>query len=201
MTPLALTLKDNVLVNAPLEFIKAQKLMEVEKLSKTMTKIHAQVAEKAMSDAKAAIPKHSDKDAHAFANFQVGNYVLVAQNRKSGTSELQVKWKDPRRITSVESDYMFVVESLLTMELKAAHEHACNSIRRRNITSQRSWLKPPSTTTMSCSSRRRYSARATMNKTCFMSGWLCGAVFKSARLPGNRTLLWLWLFLRWGRSS
>jgi hypothetical protein len=28
-TPLALMLKDNVLVNAPLDFIKAQKLMEV----------------------------------------------------------------------------------------------------------------------------------------------------------------------------
>jgi hypothetical protein len=32
-TPLALMLKDNVPVNAPLDFIKAQKLMEVEKLS------------------------------------------------------------------------------------------------------------------------------------------------------------------------
>jgi Chromo (CHRromatin Organisation MOdifier) domain len=29
-TPLALMLKDNVSVNAPLDFIKAQKLMEVE---------------------------------------------------------------------------------------------------------------------------------------------------------------------------
>jgi hypothetical protein len=39
-TPLALMLKDNVPVNAPLDFIKAQKLMEVEKLSKAMTEIH-----------------------------------------------------------------------------------------------------------------------------------------------------------------
>jgi hypothetical protein len=46
-------LKDNVLVNAPLNFIKAQKLMEVEKLSKAMTEIHAQVAEKATRDRKA----------------------------------------------------------------------------------------------------------------------------------------------------
>jgi hypothetical protein len=35
--PLALMLKDNVPVNAPLDFIKAQKLMEVEKMSKAMT--------------------------------------------------------------------------------------------------------------------------------------------------------------------
>jgi hypothetical protein len=32
-TPLALMLKDNVFVNAPLEFIKEQKIVEVEKLS------------------------------------------------------------------------------------------------------------------------------------------------------------------------
>jgi hypothetical protein len=34
---------------------------------------------------------------------------------------LQVKWKGPRRVASVESDYVFVVENLLTKELKAAH--------------------------------------------------------------------------------
>jgi Chromo (CHRromatin Organisation MOdifier) domain len=48
-------------VNAPLDFIKAPKLMEVEKLSKAMTEIHAQVAEKATRDRKAAIQKHNDK--------------------------------------------------------------------------------------------------------------------------------------------
>jgi hypothetical protein len=54
-------LKDNVPVNAPLDFIKAQKLMEVEKLSRAMTEIDAQVAEKATRDRKAAIQKHNDK--------------------------------------------------------------------------------------------------------------------------------------------
>jgi hypothetical protein len=53
-------------------------------------------------------------------NFQVGDYVLVAKHRKSGVSKLQIKWKGPRRVASVESDYVFVVESLLTKELKAA---------------------------------------------------------------------------------
>jgi Chromo (CHRromatin Organisation MOdifier) domain len=34
---------------------------------------------------------------------------------------LQVKWKGPRRVASVESDYVFVVKNLLTEELEAAH--------------------------------------------------------------------------------
>jgi hypothetical protein len=36
-------------------------------------------------------------------------------------SKFQVKWKGPRRVASVETDYVFVVESLLTKEPKAAH--------------------------------------------------------------------------------
>jgi hypothetical protein len=69
-TPLALMLKDNVPVNAPLDFIKAQKLMEVENLSKAMTEIHAQVAEEATRDRKAAIQKHSDKNHLRSPNFK-----------------------------------------------------------------------------------------------------------------------------------
>jgi hypothetical protein len=34
---------------------------------------------------------------------------------------LQVKWKGPRRVASVESDYVFAVENLLKKEVKAAH--------------------------------------------------------------------------------
>jgi hypothetical protein len=50
----------------------------------------------------------------------VGDYVLVAEYRKSCVSLVQVKWKGPRRVASVESDYVFVVEKLPTKELKAA---------------------------------------------------------------------------------
>jgi hypothetical protein len=103
-TPLALILNDNVPVSAPLDFIKAQKPMEVEKLSKAMTKIHAQVAEKATRDRKAAIQEHNDKTHVRSPNFQVGDYVLVAEHRRSGVSKLQVMWNGPRRVASVESD-------------------------------------------------------------------------------------------------
>jgi hypothetical protein len=47
--------------------------------------------------------------------------VLAAEHRKSGTSELQVKCKGPRRIASLETDYVFVVKNLTTRDLKAAH--------------------------------------------------------------------------------
>jgi hypothetical protein len=119
--PLALMLKDNVPVNAPLYSIKAQKLIKVEKLSKAMIEIHTQVAEKATRDRKAAIQKNNDKTQVRSPNFQEENYMLVAEQRKSGVSKLRVKLKGPRRVASAESDYVFVVENLLTKEHKAAH--------------------------------------------------------------------------------
>jgi hypothetical protein len=95
--------------------------MEVEKMSKAMTEIHVQVTEKAARDRKAANQKHNDKTHVRSTNFQVGDYVLAAEHRKSGVSKLQVKWKGPRRVASGESDFVFVVENLLAKELKAAH--------------------------------------------------------------------------------
>jgi hypothetical protein len=47
--------------------------------------------------------------------------MLDAEHFKSSTSKLQVKWKGPRRVESVKSDYVFVVENLLKKGLKAAH--------------------------------------------------------------------------------
>jgi hypothetical protein len=114
-------LKEDAPVNAPLDFIKSQNLMRVEKLSKAMTEIHAQVVERDTRDRKAIIQKHNDRTHVRSPNFQVGDYVLVAEHRKSGVSKLQVKWKGPRRVASLESDYVFVVENLLTKEVKAAH--------------------------------------------------------------------------------
>jgi hypothetical protein len=87
-SPLALMLKYNVSVNAPLYFAKAQNLVEVEKLSKAMTEIHAHEAEKSKRDRKAAIQKNNDKTHVWSPNFKVGDDVLVAEHRKSGTSKV-----------------------------------------------------------------------------------------------------------------
>jgi hypothetical protein len=124
--------------------MKSQNLMEVEKLTKAMMEILAQVAQKATRDRKAAIKKHNDKTHVRFPNFQVGDHMLVAEHRKSTTSKLRVKWKGPRRVASVESDYVFVVNNLLTKELKPRTQQACDYIRTRNSTSLQSWSRPPS---------------------------------------------------------
>jgi hypothetical protein len=81
-----------------------------------MSKIHAQVEEKTTRDRKADIQKHIDKTHVRSPNFQVEDYVLIAEHCKSDVFKLQVKWKGPRRVASVESDYEF--------REKSAHEEA-----------------------------------------------------------------------------
>jgi hypothetical protein len=81
-------LKDIVSVNAPLDFTKAQKFMEAEKLSRAMTEIHAQVAEKTTLDRKPAIQKLNDKTHVRTPNFQVRDYSLITKHIKNGTSKL-----------------------------------------------------------------------------------------------------------------
>jgi hypothetical protein len=196
-TPLALMLKDNVPVNAPLNFIKAQKLMEVENMSKAMAEIHAQVAEKATRDRKAAIQKHNDKSHVRSPNSQVGDYVLVVEHRKSGVFKLQVKWKGPRRVESVESDYVFVVENLVTKELKAAHATRLRFYMDKELNVTTELAQAAEHKTISSSSCRRFSSRATMNKRCFTSCWSHGADYLLERPPGNLTQLWLWMFRTW----
>jgi ribosomal protein S17 len=114
-------LKENVPVNAPLDFIKAQKLMEVEKMSKAMKISTHTWRRKPRVIARLVFQKHNNKTHVRSPNFQVGDYVLVAEQRKRCVSKLHVKWKGPRRVASMESDCVFVVENLLTKELKAAH--------------------------------------------------------------------------------
>jgi hypothetical protein len=189
-TPLALMLRDNVPVNAPLDFIKAQNLMEIEKLSKAMTEIHAHEAERATRDRKAAIQRHNDKSHVRSPNFQVGDYVLVAEQRKRGVSKLQVKWKDPRRVASVESYYVFVVENNFTKELKAAHATLLRFYKDKklNVTAELAQAAEHNDHQLYVVSNildARYN-----EQEIFMSCWSRGVVCPLERPLGNLTRLW-----------
>jgi hypothetical protein len=199
--PLELMLKDNVPVDAPLDFIKAQKLMKVEKLSKIMTEIHAQVSEKATRDCKNAIQKHNDKMHMRSPKFQVGDYVLVVEYSKSGTSKLQVKWKGPRSVASVGSDDVFVVENLLTKELKAAHATRLRLCKDKelNVTAELAQAAEHN-------DHQFYVVSKILDACCneqeiFHELLVASAVSPLERPSGNLTQLWLWMFRRWWRRS
>jgi hypothetical protein len=149
------------------------------------------VAEKATRYRKTAFQKHNDKTPVRSPNFQVGHYVLVAEHRKSGVSKLQVKWKGPRCVASVESDYVFVVENILTKELEAAHATRLRLYKDNelNVTVELAQAAEHNNHQFYVVSKildARYNEHE-----MYMSCWSRGAVFPLERPPKNLTQLWL----------
>jgi uncharacterized protein (DUF2164 family) len=162
-----------------------------------MTEIHAQATEKAMHNRKASVQKHIDKTDVRSPNFQADDYVLVAEYRKCRTSNLQVKWEGPRGIASVESDYVFVVENLLTKELKAACATRLRFYQDKefNVTAELSQAAEHNDHQLYVVSKRlgaRYNEQEMLLE--LLVAW---RDFQSATPPENGSLLWLWMFQRW----
>jgi hypothetical protein len=131
----------------------------------------------------------------------VGDYVLVAEHRKSGVSKLQVKWKGPRRIASVESDYVFVVENLLTKELKAAYATLLRfyNDKELNITAELAQAAEHNDHQLYVVSKIFDALHN--EQEMFHELLVAWRGFPLERPPGNLTQLWLWMFRRWWRSS
>jgi hypothetical protein len=115
-------------------------------------------------------------------------------------SKLQVKWKGPRRVASVESDYVFVVENLLMKELKAAHAKRLRFYKDKelNVTAELAQAAEHNDHQPSVVSKildARYN-----KQEMFTSCWSRGAVSPLKRPSGNHTQLWLWMFRRWWQS-
>jgi hypothetical protein len=127
--------------------------------------------------------------------------VLVAELRKSGMSKLQIKWKGPRRVASLESDYVLVVENLLTKDLKAAHATSLRFYKDKalNVTAdlaQAAEHKNHQLYVVSKILDARYNEQEIFHE--LLVAW---RDFRLERPPANLTQLRLWMFRTWWRSS
>jgi hypothetical protein len=179
------------------DFIKVQKLMEVEILSKTMTEINARVAEKTTCDRKAAFQKLNKKTLVLSPNFQVSDFVRVAEHRKSGVSKLQVKWKGPLRIASVESDNLFVVENLFAKELKSAHAKRLRFYQDKELNVAAELAKDAEH-----NDHQLYVVSKILGARCneqevFHDLHVAWRGFPVGEATWNRDLLWCWMFRGW----
>jgi hypothetical protein len=149
---------------------------------------------------KAAIQKHNDKTHVRSPNFQVGDFVLVAEQGKSGVTKLQVEWKGPHRVASVESDYVFVVENLLTQDLKAANATRlifCKD-KKLNVTAELAQAAEHNDHQLYVLSKKldaRYNEQEMFHK--LLVAWQLVSLLE--RPLGNSIMLWMWMFRTWWR--
>lgn len=104
-----------------LDFIRAQKIMKIEALSKALDSMHKEVAISRARRPENAVKVHNAKTHVQKINFEVGDFVLVAQREKKDGHKLRVKWRGPYRVLKAESEFVFTVENLITHDAQSVH--------------------------------------------------------------------------------
>jgi hypothetical protein len=116
-------------------------------------------------------------------------------------SKLQVTWKGSRRVARVEYDYVFIVENLLTKELKDAHATRLRFYEDKepNVTAKLAQAAEHNELELYVVLKildARYN-----EKEMFRELLVAWRGFPAGEAPRNLTHLWLWMFRRWWRSS
>ena len=106
---------------ASLDFVKAQRIVHIESLIKSLDELHRNVAEKRTRKRQQEVDRHNDRTRIRPVNFDIGDFVLVADTEKHSGNKLRLKWKGPRRITRCESALVYEVEDLLNQSNNLIH--------------------------------------------------------------------------------
>jgi RNase H-like domain found in reverse transcriptase/Reverse transcriptase (RNA-dependent DNA polymerase)/Integrase core domain/Integrase zinc binding domain len=104
----------------PLNSIRAQQLMNIAELRASIDDIHRQAAQSATSS-RASSRAHRGKTTALAANFDVGDFVLVAKREFRGGEKLSLRWRGPYRVVATLSQFVFEVEDLLTKIVTPVH--------------------------------------------------------------------------------
>lgn len=86
-----------------------------------MENIHREVAGARSRKRVTAIRSINEKKHVKEINFDVGDYVLVAQRDAVKQHKLRVRWRGSKRVVKALSDYIFEVKDLITKECEPVH--------------------------------------------------------------------------------
>lgn len=104
-----------------LEFVKSQRLVNMDRMETVLNDLHRDVAQAKTRKRQEAVNQHNTKTHVHPANFELGDFVLVAQRVAKDGHKLRVKWRGPRRVTRCVSEYIFEVQDLITLTHTLVH--------------------------------------------------------------------------------
>jgi hypothetical protein len=112
----------------------SKKLKEaIEELAQKRDQIHKKIAE----DAKSSRDKHRERANAKLTTKPLslveGDYVLVADTGKQTGNNLRVKWRGPRRIVSIPSQWTYIVEDILQGVKKEVHASRIKLYRDKDL--------------------------------------------------------------------
>lgn len=101
--------------------IDAQKKVNSAQLAKFIEDMHRDVKETRTRIRERAIKAHNDKTHVHTAQFDIGDFVLVAKESSTKGSKLLLKWVGPRRVTRAVSEHTYEVQNILNESLSLVH--------------------------------------------------------------------------------
>ena len=103
------------------DFVKLQQVSNVNAILAALDDMHRAVAQIRSRNRKAQVARHNAKTNVKPVNFEVGDFVLVADALNRAGRKLQVKWKGPRRVTQAISPFVYEVQDLVTEKISNVH--------------------------------------------------------------------------------
>ena len=91
------------------DYVNLCRLLEVEQVSKLLQNIHP-IVNVALQSKRKKGREYQSKG--KLPNFDIGDFVLVAREDFGPSEKLSLRWRGPRRIVAVISDYIYSVEDL-----------------------------------------------------------------------------------------
>ena len=100
--------------------------MRIDYMIQSLDNLHRYVVGSRTRKPQSELERHNKRTGIRHANFQVGDFVLVADRESHSGSKLAVKWKGPRRVTRYDSQLVFEVEDLLNETRSFVHANRLN---------------------------------------------------------------------------
>ena len=93
----------------------------VERLQAALENVHKEVLSESNKKRKSAVESHNRKTNIKPINFTEGDYVLRGLVQRETKRKPSIKWHGPYRVTECRSNYIFVIEDILTGERQESH--------------------------------------------------------------------------------
>jgi hypothetical protein len=92
--------------------IRAEQLLQMESLRDSIHAVHNKATEAASSRRASKREKSTHARAATAANFDIGDFVLVARRETNSGEKLTLRWRGPKRIVATLSDHVYEVQDL-----------------------------------------------------------------------------------------
>lgn len=113
--------------------IRMKQLINIERLQKCLEEMHKDVARRAEKKRHAAVSAHNRKTGIRPVNFVVGDFVLRGLFRRERGRKPSLRWVGPYRVVAAKSEYIFVIQDLLSGEEVESHGRRLKMFRNKDF--------------------------------------------------------------------